>query len=143
VSFLLVNGLEVPVAIDSLTEPCRLIGDTSEADDGTLRKSEQAIKLDFDFSTTPLSPADARAWACLLRGLGDVWSFDSHLYSSKGVPPSAGNGTQVAGTPKFGSGVLRVRSPIILCPHFHSHIETKRLNTVASRSAPHDDVHSG
>jgi len=109
-SFLLVTGLELG---DLISEPAgvkegrREIGETSAAYDGTLRKSRQSIKHDLEFETTPMLSATALALESLIRGLGEVWSFDSDFYGSKGLGPTAGYVATVAspGTPKFGSAL--------------------------------------
>jgi hypothetical protein len=110
-AFLTLNGIELggDIAADSLPEPRREIGETSSAFNGTLRKSRQAIKRDIEFSTTPLTSADALAWESFLQGLGEHWGFNTSLYGSKGTGPNSGYvASNPSGTPKFGAAVLRV-----------------------------------
>ena len=111
-SFLLVNGVELG---DLISEPSgvqegrREIGETTPAYDGTLRKSRQSIKHDLEFETTPMLSATALAWESLIRGLGEKWSFDTDLYGSKGLGPTAGYvASRTTSGPKFGAGELSV-----------------------------------
>jgi hypothetical protein len=107
--FLTVNGLAASVAEDSMKETPRDIGSTETAFDGTLRKSRQSTKTDLEYETPPMSSADALAWRGLLTGKGEVWSFDSSLYGSKGLGPSASTAATVsAAQSKFGGSSLRL-----------------------------------
>ena len=110
--FLTVNAIELG---DSIAEPAgvkegrREIGETSAAYNGTLRKSRQSIKNDLEFETVPMLSATALAWESLIRGLGEHWSFDSDLYGSKGLGPTAGyDASRTTSGPKFGAGELSV-----------------------------------
>jgi hypothetical protein len=105
--FLSVNGLELPVAPDSFEERVREVGSTSQAYSGALRKTRRAVKRDCSFETPPMLASEALAWDGLLRGLGEAWSFDEHLYGSKGTGPSAGAAERNTGSPKFGAGCVR------------------------------------
>lgn len=108
-SLLLVNGLTVPIAEDSMSESPREVGSAEPAFDGSLSRTRQSTKTDIAFATPPLSSADALAWLELLRGKGEHWSFDTSLYGSKGLGPTAGYvASNPAGTPKFGAAVLRL-----------------------------------
>jgi hypothetical protein len=89
-AFLTINGIEIPVREGTLDETIREIGATTPAFDGTMRRTRQAVKHDLEFKTTPLEATEAYAWDSLIRGLGHHWSFDSSLYSSKGLGPDAG-----------------------------------------------------
>ena len=102
--FLAINGIEFPAAVQTLTEPPRLIGSTSVADDGSAVRSEQATKLDFDFDSVPMSSADAHAWANLIRGHGHRFGFET-FYAASGLGPVAGyvGATLVTTHPKFGT----------------------------------------
>lgn len=110
--FLTVNGVELGGSISEprgIAESRREIGESTNAFDGTLRKSRQSIKHDLEFETTPMTSANALAWESLIRGLGEVWSFDSSLYGSKGLGPTAGyTASRTTSGPKFGAGELSV-----------------------------------
>lgn len=89
-SFLLLNSIPFPASLGSFAEQNREIGNTGPAYSGALRKSRLAVKRDCTFESTLLQKADAAAWDGMIRGLPDVWSFESNLYSSKGTAPVAG-----------------------------------------------------
>jgi len=110
-AFLQINGIELggEIAADSLSEERREIGETSAAFDGTLRKSRQSIKRDMSFSTVPMTSANALAWESLLQGLGEVWSFNTGFYGSKGKGPSSTTGLAISGSSPFhGAGKLTI-----------------------------------
>jgi hypothetical protein len=95
-SFLAINGIDLEAIVGSYNESPREIGETTNAYNGTLRKSRQDTKFDITLETPPMTQADAWAWDGLLRGLGHSWSFNSSLYSSKGLPPNATTGLSVS-----------------------------------------------
>lgn len=101
-AFLAINGLTVPIAVNSFDETPREIGGMEAAYDGTARLSRQSTKHDCAFEMTPQASADALAWESLIRGLGQQWSFLSSLYGTKGLGPTAGYvATQTATGGKF------------------------------------------
>lgn len=104
-SFLTLNGLDVPVREGTPSETPREIGQRGRAFDGTARVSRRATKREWSFDMLPQSQDDAIAYEGLIRGDGHVWSFDASLYSSKGLSPSAQSGTVALSTssPKFGA----------------------------------------
>lgn len=91
-AWLNLNGVEI-VASETAgaSDPPREIGGASEeAFDGTMRQTRLATKRDITCETTPMTIEDALAVDGLVRGLGHVWSFESSVYSSKGLGPAAG-----------------------------------------------------
>lgn len=107
--FLTVNGLTLSVADGSAKESFEEIGDTSRAFDGTLRRSRLTRKRILSVDTAPMLATDAYAWEQLLAGEGHTWSFNTSLYSSKGLGPNASTGLTVNATaPQFGAGMMRV-----------------------------------
>lgn len=83
-----VNGIETRALVALSSDPTgdrRDIGAQHDAADGSLSLTRQTRKRDFKFATVPLSGADAHAWESMLTGEGNVWSFDTSLYSSKGI----------------------------------------------------------
>lgn len=110
-AFLTINGIDVEVAASSPpAATSEEVGERVRAFDGTLRVSRHAIKLSYEFTTPPMSRADATALRRLLMGEGHAWSFDSTLYSSKGLGGSSvtNAGQQASGSSKFGAGRLQV-----------------------------------
>lgn len=93
--FLTINGLTIPVALRSARRPApeRIGANLTRKFSGKLSKSEHARKAVYEASTPVLTAADARAIRGLLEGDGHHWAFDSTLYSSKGLGPSAGTMT--------------------------------------------------
>lgn len=111
-AFLTINGLTVPARND--TAPFELRGVGGEDDlayNGTPILSRQRQVVDISFESTPLSLSDALAWAGLISGEGEVWSFDSTLYGSKGLGPNSATGLSV-GTGKISNGLnIAANSP--------------------------------
>ncbi len=104
--FLALNGIPVPVELDSASRDVLEIGEMSRAEDGALRKSNQGIKIPIPIKLALLPAAEAFAWQCLILGLGHVWSFDVSVYSSKGSPLTLVDGARSAGSAKFGAAKL-------------------------------------
>lgn len=113
-NFLTVNGLAVPVALNSFEEgEPEVIGASERAANGGLVESLVATKRAAAFKTTPQLASVAEAWNQLLRGEGERWSFDSNLYGSKGTPPSSATGLTISSGgigPKHGAGYLAISS---------------------------------
>lgn len=113
-SVLRLNGINLGAIMAAQEEPKgerRDIGNEAQATNGSMRVTIVARKKDMKFRTIPLSEEDAEAWDSLISGEGEVWSFDSHLYGSKGLGPSANVGcTVTAGSAKFGAAKLNVQA---------------------------------
>lgn len=107
-----ISGIDLSAIAAQGSQPSgarRDIGDAAPASDGSMRVTRQGRKADFSFKSIPLPASDAFAWESLVAGEGHHFSFDTSLYSSKGLGFASASGvTQVAGTPKFGTGVMRV-----------------------------------
>jgi hypothetical protein len=108
------NGIDLSAIASARAqpdEPRRDIGIKAPADDGSLVWSRVKRKRDFSFTSILVLGTEAAAWAGLVSGDGEHWSFDASLYGSKGLGPTGTlNAVQIAGTPKFGAGVLRVNA---------------------------------
>lgn len=109
---LAVNGINVGAIIAAANEPKgerRNIGAEILAADGSWRTTRQTRKRDVKFTTIPLTKDDAFVWESFFVGEGEVWSFNTSLYGSKGLPASANVGCTIAsGSPKFGAAKLIV-----------------------------------
>lgn len=110
-SALKLSGIEIDAVVAAakdIKQSTRNIGEQSPASDGTMHQTRSARKLDFAFQTVPLALSAAAAWWAFFSGEGEAWSFDAHLYGSKGTGPSSTSGTvfQSAGSAKFGAGKL-------------------------------------
>lgn len=107
--FLRVNGVPVRVARRSYSDAPEDIGSVARAYGGRLRKSRHARKRVVSFDLPAMSPAAAVAWEGLLTGAGERWSFDSHLFGSKGTGPTSSTGaTSDATRARFGAKSLRL-----------------------------------
>lgn len=103
---LTINEWTVPVAADSASEGVEDIGDEGRSFDGTLLTTLRATKTGLDITTIPLAAATVKPLLVLLKGDGEVWSFDDStyfVYSSKGLNKASGSGTSISG--KFGLGM--------------------------------------
>jgi hypothetical protein len=104
--FLSANGLEIPVAADTMAESVREIGQTVQAFSGTLVRSRQTVKRDIDLELPFLEPVLSGQWERWLRGEGEAWNF-VNLYGSKGTAPESGySGTIDAGNGVSGAALL-------------------------------------
>lgn len=84
-SFLEINGLEIPVSLggeEDITE----FGDRSEGFSGRRRANIRSTKRDYRFTTPPLREKAAELIARAVRGEGDKWEFNGTTYSDKGIP---------------------------------------------------------
>lgn len=93
-AFLTANGFDLPVAHDSARRAApEEIGSDERMADGSLYSHRRAKKRRLEFELVWMHEAEKlEAYEGLLRGDGHVWSFDSSLYSSKGLGPSPGYG---------------------------------------------------
>jgi hypothetical protein len=106
-SFLKVNGVAVPVAVDAADVEPQVIGTEERTESGDLVVDFVREVNTFSVTTTLITKAEAFALKCLVQGLGHVWSFASSLYSSKGRgPASSTNATQGSGGAVSGTGKL-------------------------------------
>jgi hypothetical protein len=101
-----VNGITLPIAVDSMSHSVDEIGDTARAVNGDLVQDRRAIKRSWEFELTPRPAPEALWLRDWILGRGDVWTFESHLYSSRGVllPVYGANGLSTGG--KFGGKCL-------------------------------------
>lgn len=107
-NFLNLNGIQVPCSVaagaKSNTED---LGTSKRAVDGTMLIHRRVTKLHWAMTLTPQDDVHARAFRDLVLGRGHYWSFDSNVYSSKGLAPtSATNSVQSAGSAYLGAGKL-------------------------------------
>lgn len=107
-SYLTINGLSVGLALTSVTKTRDVIGaGVTRAQDGSARNNFNAKKWHLKGKTTPLTQTEAMLLRALLDGLGDHWSFDTDLYSDKGIL-APGVRITSAPTPKYGAGALQL-----------------------------------
>lgn len=104
--FMTLNGVTVPAALNATKRRAsEVIGEEARGHTGTDIGSVQTRKGVWDSKLTPQVAATARAFRALVEGEGHVWSFDSNLYSSKGLGPSVSTGCAVGAGGKYGSRV--------------------------------------
>lgn len=85
-AFLKINGLEIPIDINAETEISeKIIGERKNAFDGTLLTSINNFRRTISVNTAALSKADADVVIGLVQGLGEHFTLDDDLYSSKGT----------------------------------------------------------
>lgn len=107
--FLTLNGIPVPVLDGSASLSVDELGDDSRALDGTLLLNRRNLKTSLEVDVVHQDAATALAFRDLILGRGNVWSFDTSLYSAKGVP-AAGSGVVDTAQKKFGAASLRLGS---------------------------------
>jgi hypothetical protein len=103
-----VSGIAVPVLVGGATHHPVSIGDVERAEDGTILISRRIIKETYKVQVVHQAPADGIAWKKLFTGEGQKWDFDTSVYGSKGLGPSAvTNSVQSTAAAKFGAGCCR------------------------------------
>lgn len=107
-SFLRINGVIAPAKADSANERALLLEDVTRMEDTTLfvdRRGEKGSwKVVLVLQGTQVDN-QADYWRKFIHGEGQYASFDSSLYTSKGLAPSvATNSTQSAGSSWLGAG---------------------------------------
>lgn len=107
-AFLTINGVEVQIADDSARFDVVEIGSRKRAFDGTPMVTRQRLARELSVRTSILAKAEAFAVSCLAAGLGHVFSFASHVYSSKGKGPSASTDVTYSATGGPVTGVGRI-----------------------------------
>jgi len=106
-ALLKLNGVDVECTA-SEREPVRL-GGVVRGLNGQPRKTDKVRKVDFRFTSSLLSLAEADALRGLVDGEGHALSFDASLYTSRCAPPgNVAAGTVVLGAGRHGAGHLRV-----------------------------------
>jgi len=109
--FLKLNGIAVPVLDGSAGLDADVLGKTERVVDASIVSHRRAVKGVWEFSIAHQVAATALAFRDLLLGKGHYWSFDSHLYSAKGLAPSTVGGlTSSATNKKFGAQGGRIAS---------------------------------
>ena len=108
---LTVNGIELPIARDSLERGEIEIGGSGRAFSGAAWKSVRARKQTLSLTTAPMSLADTDAWCALLNGQAVNWSFETDTYSLQGHAATvAGTATRTTAAYKFGAASLTIAS---------------------------------
>lgn len=90
-SLLTVNGIAVPVAVDTLRLGERVVGADRAADDGSLHRTRSAYMDELAGSTRLLSPSEAAMWRGLLNGRGHRWAFDTDPDGTSTDPSADGD----------------------------------------------------
>jgi hypothetical protein len=108
VNFLNLNGIQVPCSVAAGAKGATEEGGTSKrANDGTMIIQRRYTKWHWSLQLTPQDDVHSRAFRNLVLGRGDYWSFDSNVYSAKGLGPSTLTGSvQSAGSAYLGAGKL-------------------------------------
>lgn len=84
--FFTIHGMEVPVADKSWKADPLIVGERRARSVGAARiRTQIARKYRYTGKTPFLDPADAAWIVDLLNGEGDSWSFESNIYSAKGL----------------------------------------------------------
>ena len=106
-AYLTLNGITIPVAIESPTLAYNDIGTRGRGFSGQPYSNIQKRKRNWTFETTPLTEMEALAFEGVINGTGDFWSFDSDTSSSKGlVDTSSAPASVSASSPLFGDKSL-------------------------------------
>lgn len=116
--FLRINGVAVPVKVDSASVRPVIVGESGRSVDGSMFVQRTAVKHDYESETVPLTAQEALALEGLVMGLGHVWPVSSErgLYSSRGalITSSGAAITRDAAFGKFGSDSAVVPNGVTL-----------------------------
>lgn len=86
-AFLKLNGWTIPIAPGGASVANRNLGFRQQAFDGTMLTDRRAQKRSWDLQTINMSEIDALALEGMLKGEGDLFSYqDQTTYSAKGLP---------------------------------------------------------
>jgi hypothetical protein len=96
-AFLEINGIPFDVAVDSLTEEVREIGQSFVSFNGISGRTRITTKRDLAFESPLMDATLSRQWERLIRGEHEMWTF-SNAYGSKGSGPESGSGSYVVGS---------------------------------------------
>ncbi len=102
---LTINGYELDLDQRQGLKENVIIGGMSRGYSGKLRGTQRARKGEWALRLFPFKVAEAIAHEGLLLGEGHYWSFDSDLYSSKGLGPRSGYSATLATGGKYGGKV--------------------------------------
>lgn len=115
-AFMRINGVTVPVDVGSAGEEPQLVEDAQRTEGASLLVDRRAEKGKWNFDVIFKNAANATAWRKFIHGEGQYLSFDTSLYSSKGLAPSASVGGPTIGAaaplPWLGAGRVRVVSSL-------------------------------
>lgn len=116
--FLRVNGVTVPVLVESAEFRPEVVGESGRSVDGSMFVQRTAIKRTFEFSTPPVTAQEALALEGLLHGKGHVWPVTAALglYSSRGalITSSGAAIARAIAFGKFGSDSAQVPNGVTL-----------------------------
>lgn len=108
-AYLTLNGVTVPVAVDSVSMSFEDVGGERERSPlGELVGGPIATKREWRMSTTPLPVSEVDAWIGLIEGAGHTFPFDVDLYSARGRGTSAGTATLITPGAKWGAKFARL-----------------------------------
>lgn len=79
-----INGIELPVLIDSLVITEEVVGTTQRNSNGFLLRDSRGVKWKLSFTIAPKSLEEAMLYEALITGRGDYWPLYPDALSSKG-----------------------------------------------------------
>lgn len=109
-AYMTLDGFVVPVA--SFSESDDSLSETGRTVTGAYFRDRRVRKQSWSVETPLVTYDEALAIAGLVNGAGHHWSFDSDVYSSKGLGDWGGTLTigQISPSPKYGTGRVEVTS---------------------------------
>jgi hypothetical protein len=96
--FLRINGLTIPVRLESPNVEPLEIGERVRAHSGKLLTDRRARKRIWKGTTPLLTELDAKAVEGAIAGLGDIWPFQVDSFSAKGLGLADASGLVVMDT---------------------------------------------
>lgn len=126
-SFVQINGWEIPIARESASQEAAPLGAIERSYSGAHLHRLREVGTKHSFTTVPMDIADARALAGLLNGQGDLWRFDIDNWSVKGTGTSSTTANMVVTPGKYGGGA-DIISPT--APTYHNRSMRKEEGSV-------------
>lgn len=104
---LAINGVELPVAIDSLRLTLEAVGSRSRNTRGHALLERRRAKWVYEFELSPSSLDEAMMYRALILGEGEYWNCISSAYGSKGLLlGGSGAWVNASGNPISTNGVF-------------------------------------
>lgn len=84
-AILSVNGVELPVLLNTLSISSEEVGEVRRNVHGFASRDRRAVKLTLECELAPKSLDEAMLFRALVLGEGEFWSLSSSVYGSKGL----------------------------------------------------------
>ena len=113
-AFLKLNGVEIPIEINSASESLNTAGASARSVAGGHHQDVRYTKRSWTFKSSFLTEKEALAYGGLIRGEGQLFTFDDTMYSTKNVNYTIGpTGSYTTDVPTGFSGKSRLNNATV------------------------------